>query len=152
PHRSCAMIDRRRLLMTAAGGAALAAAPALARAAQDADARLNALMARRFEESLERSPERATSLGLDRGDKAYLASRLTDTSPEAVAANRERVVREWDELRAFDAAGLSETGRINHAIAAFSAETAALGARFPYGGGVGRGGPYVINQLAGAYF
>lgn len=146
------MIDRRRLLLTAAGGAALCAAPALARSAQDADARLDAIMARRFEEGLERSPERATSLGLDRGDKAYLASRLTDASPEAVAANRTRVVREWEELQAFDAAGLSEAGRINHAIAAFSAETAALGARFTYGSGIGRPGPYVINQLAGAYF
>ncbi|MFN3815426.1 DUF885 domain-containing protein [Brevundimonas sp.] len=146
------MIDRRRLLLTAAAGGALCAAPALARVSQDADARLDGLMAQRFEESLERSPERATSLGLDRGDKAHLASRLTDASPEAVEASRARVVREWEELQAFDTAGLSAAGRINHAVAAFSAETAARGARFTYGSGIGRPGPYVISQLAGSYF
>lgn len=144
------MIDRRRLLMTAVAGGALAALPAVART--DADARLDALMARRFEEGLERSPERATSLGLDRGDKAWLASRLTDASPEARAENRARVRREWEELQAFDVSGLSAAGQINYAIASFSSETAAAGARFEYGSGIGRPGPYVVNQLAGAYF
>lgn len=69
-------IDRRHLLMGAAGAAALAALPA---AAQDGrDAALDALMAGWFAADLDRNPESATNLGLDRGANAGRASRLSD--------------------------------------------------------------------------
>ena len=61
------MIDRRRLLMTAAATAVVApsVAPGIARAS-DADARLNALLDGWFEADIDEAPERATNLGLDR--------------------------------------------------------------------------------------
>jgi uncharacterized protein (DUF885 family) len=145
------MIDRRRLLMTAAAGGAIAALPAITQAqTTDADARLDALMNGWFEDDLERNPTQATGLGLDKGDKAHLASMLGDYSARAVEENRTRSIARWAELQAFDTAGLTAAGQLSHAIAAFRTETAALGARLPHGGG-GRS-PYVVTQLTGAYY
>ena len=69
------MIDRRRLLLTAAATAAVA--PTLAQAATtDADGRLNTLLDGWFEADIDESPEHATSLGLDKGARAGLSSKL----------------------------------------------------------------------------
>ena len=148
------MIDRRRLLVSvAAGAAAVAAGPAIA-FARDADAELDALLTGWFDEDVEDSPESATNLGLDRGERAYLSSKLSDRSAAAWNEERARATERWRTLQAFDRGALSEAGRINHAIAAFRAETAATGAGFDYGStmGGGRMGPYLVNQLTGAYF
>ena len=81
------MIDRRRLLGSAAAGAALiAAGPVLARS--EADDRLDALLSRWFDEDVDTSPETATNLGLDRGARAHLSSRLSDRSEGAWTADR----------------------------------------------------------------
>jgi uncharacterized protein (DUF885 family) len=145
------MIDRRRLLLTAA--AATAVAPSLAHAARnDADARLNALLDGWFEADIDEAPERATNLGLDRGARAHLSSKLSEAGPEAIRKDREKAVSRWAELQAFDRSGLSEGGALNYAIAAFGRETSAETARFAYGAGPGRPSPYVVTQLSGAYF
>ncbi|MFN7237135.1 MAG: DUF885 domain-containing protein, partial [Brevundimonas sp.] len=68
------MIDRRHLLMGAAGTVALTALPAAA--STDRDTALDALMAGWFAADLDRNPENATNLGLDRGPNADRASRL----------------------------------------------------------------------------
>jgi uncharacterized protein (DUF885 family) len=148
------MIDRRRLLMTAAAGAGLAAAGAPAFAAVQDDAALDAMLTRWFDEDIEDSPETATNLGLDRGARAGLSSKLSDRSETAWRADRARAVERDQALRAFDQGSLSEAGRINHAIAAFRAGTAATGAGFDYGSAIGGGrmGPYLVNQMTGAYF
>lgn len=148
------MIDRRRLLISAATAAALAGLPVRAVARTDADARLDALLERWFEENLDRSPESATNLGLDRGDKAWRASELSQRGPDDIAANRARAIAQQQELQALDLTGLSPQGEVNLAISTFRADTAANGARLPYGNasGPGRMGPYVVSQLSGAYF
>lgn len=149
------MIDRRRLLLSAAAGAAaVAARPALA-FARDSDAELDALLTRWFDEDIEDSPESATNLGLDRGARAHLSSRLSDRSAAAWREERAQAVERLRVLRAFGGDGdLSEAGKVNHAVALFRAETAATGAGFDYGStmGGGRMGPYLVNQLTGAYF
>ncbi|WP_447908868.1 DUF885 domain-containing protein [Brevundimonas bullata] len=145
------MIDRRRLLLTAAATAAVA--PSLAHAAaSDADARLNALLDGWFEADVDEAPERATNLGLDRGARAGLSSKLSEAGPEAIRKDRDKAVSRWATLRAFDQTGLSQAGALNYAIAAFGRETSAETARFAYGSGPGRPSPYIVTQLSGAYF
>jgi uncharacterized protein (DUF885 family) len=145
-------IDRRRLLLTAAAGATLTALPAVAQG--DRDAALDTLMAGWFAADLDRNPESATNLGLDRGPNAGRASRLTDRSPAGWQAERDEAMARLTALRAFDRSGLSDNGALNLDVALFRAETAAAGAGFDYGAVVsgGRMGPYVVSQLAGAYF
>ena len=147
------MIDRRRLLLTAAAGAGLAAAgPVLAR--PTADDRLDAMLGAWFDEDVDSAPETATNLGLDRGERAALSSRLTDRSWEAWMVDRSTAKDRLAALSAFDRTGLSEAGALNHAVAAFRAETAAAGAAFDYGAAIdgGRMGPYLVNQMTGSYF
>lgn len=147
------MIDRRRLLLTAA--AAAVAAPTLAQAAAavtDADTRLNALLDGWFEADIDESPERATNLGLDKGARAGLSSKLSEAGPDAIRKDRDKAISRWAELRAFDQTGLSEAGALNYAIASFGRQTSAETARFAYGAGPGRPSPYVVTQLSGAYF
>ena len=149
------MIDRRRLLLTAAAGAGLAASGAALAAPRDADAELDALLQSWFDQDIDESPESATNLGLDRGARAGLASKLSDQSEGAWRDERAQAVERWRVFRAFGGTdGLSEAGKVNHAVAAFRTETAAAGAGFDYGStmGGGRMGPYVVNQLTGAYF
>ncbi len=148
------MINRRNLLLSAAATAA--AAPMLAQcaaaAASDADARLNALLDGWFEADIDEAPERATNLGLDKDARAGLSSKLSEAGPDAIRKDREKAIKRWDELKAFDQKGLSDAGALNYAIAAFGRETAAQTARFDYGAGPGRPSPYVVTQLSGAYF
>ncbi|MEN5228817.1 DUF885 domain-containing protein [Brevundimonas naejangsanensis] len=148
------MINRRNLLLSAAATAA--AAPMLAQcaaaAASDADARLNALLDGWFEADIDEAPERATNLGLDKDARAGLSSKLSEAGPDAIRKDREKAIKRWDELKAFDQKGLSEAGALNYAIAAFGRETAAQTARFDYGAGPGRPSPYIVTQLSGAYF
>jgi uncharacterized protein (DUF885 family) len=149
------MIDRRRLLMTVAAGTGLASVGLPARAvATEGDAALDALLTRWFDEDIDSSPESATNLGLDRGERAVLSSRLSDVSDSAWRADRAQAIQRDRMLRTFDTQGLSEAGRINHAIAAFRAAGAAAGAGFDYGSALGGGrmGPYLVNQMTGAYF
>lgn len=149
------MIDRRALLVSGVAAGALASAPALARPARDPDAELDALLQGWFDDDIDQSPESATNLGLDRGPRAGLSSKLSDYSAAAWQGNRAEAVERWRVFRAFGGPeGLSEAGKVNHAVAAFRIETAATGAGFDYGSvmGGGRMGPYLVSQLSGAYF
>lgn len=149
------MIDRRRLLLTAAAGAGLAASGTAFAAPRDADAELDALLQSWFDQDVEQSPETATNLGLDRGARAGLSSKLSDYSAAAWWGERAEAVERHRVFRAFGGPDdLSPAGKVNHAVAAFRLETAATGASFDYGStlGGGRMGPYVVNQLTGAYF
>ena len=147
------MIDRRRLLLTAAATAAITPSLAQAQTAStDADGRLNGLLDGWFEADVDDNPERATSLGLDRGARAGLSSRLGEAGPAAVRKDRRKATDRWTQLQGLDQTGLSAEGRLNYAIAAFGAGTAAQTARFDYGAGPGRPSPYVVTQLSGAYF
>ena len=147
------MIDRRRLLQTAAAGTAVAiAGPALARSA--ADDRLDALLTRWFDEDVDSSPETATNLGLDRGERARLSSKLSDSGEAAWMADRATANARLQSLADFDQTGLTRPGTINLAVAAFRAQTASTGASFDYGSATegGRMGPYLVNQMTGSYF
>lgn len=149
------MIDRRSLLITGAAAAGLAASGQALASPRDADAELDALLQSWFDQDIDASPESATNLGLDRGARAGLSSQLSDRNEAEWRRERTQAVERWRVFRSFGGTdGLSEAGKVNHAVAAFRAETGATGAGFDYGStlGGGRMGPYVVNQLTGAYF
>lgn len=146
------MIDRRRLLASAAAGAGLAALPAAALARADEDARLDTLLSAQFEDDLNDSPQSATSLGLDVGEKAGLRSRLNDRSLAHAEAERGSARERLAALQAIDAAALSEAGRASYDVLMFQREVAAQAADFAWHTADSwRRTPYVISQINGAY-
>jgi len=145
------MIDRRRLLFTAAAGAGLAACgQALAQtpvAAASASAALTALMGAIVQSFLLESPETLTSLGMDKGPMAAMKSRLDDRSQAKIDADRLVFHGQMDQLRAIDRAALPQTEGVYYDALRFFGETQIMGERFPYGNGA----PYTISQLTGSY-
>ena len=149
------MLNRRELLI---GGAAAGLAPALPAFADQAaparvseSAKLRALFDEFFQQHLLRSPELATSLGLDKGDLAGLKRRLSERSPAAVARNAADTERRLDELRSIDRAALPGADAVSYDTVLFTTEVRNEGDRsFNYGGG-GSGEPYVLSQLSGSY-
>ena len=149
------MLNRRELLI---GGAAAGLAPALPAFADQAaparlseSAKLRALFDGFFQQHLLRSPELATSLGLDKGDLAGLKRRLSERSPAAVARNAADTERRLNELRSIDRAALPGPDAVSYDTVLFTTEVRNEGDRsFNYGGG-GSGEPYVLSQLSGSY-
>ena len=145
------MINRRRLMFTAAAGAGLAACgQALAQtpaAAASASAALTALMGAIVQSFLLESPETLTSLGMDKGPMAAMKSRLDDRSQAKIDADRVVFHGQMDQLRAIDRASLPQTEGVYYDALRFFGETQIMGERFPYGNGA----PYTISQLTGSY-
>jgi uncharacterized protein (DUF885 family) len=145
------MINRRRLMFTAAAGAGLAACgQALAQtpaAAASASAALTALMGAIVQSFLLESPETLTSLGMDKGPMAAMKSRLDDRSQAKIDADRVVFHGQMDQLRAIDRAALPQTEGVYYDALRFFGETQIMGERFPYGNGA----PYTISQLTGSY-
>ncbi len=133
------------------GGCATVPAPA-GRATGEAGA--IAVLDSIAENLLASSPESATSLGIDKGPRAALRSRLADRSPAGQA-------RLWDLLRAdlaraeaIDTAGLSFSTRTSVDVVRSAYRTALEGFGLPYGDvavGGWRNTPYVVIQNVGAY-
>ena len=149
------MIDRRRLMFTAAAGAGLAACgQALAQtpaAAASASAALTALMNGIVQTFLLSSPETLTGLGMDKGPMAAMKSRLDDRSQAKIDADRTVFRAQMDQLRAIDRSALPQTEGVYYDALRFFGETQIMGERFPYGGGGFGPAPYTISQLTGSY-
>jgi uncharacterized protein (DUF885 family) len=143
-------IDRRAFLATTAGAAIVAATPALAQGSEDA--RLRALLDRIFEEQVDDSPERATSLGLDKGPRAALKSKLDDVSIAGRAKRLEDTRRRVAALKAIDRAALSHASKVDLDTVLYGQENAlAAGDRYKFGSVGGRFSPYVVSQQTGSY-
>ncbi|HEY8616861.1 DUF885 domain-containing protein [Phenylobacterium sp.] len=144
-------IDRRSFLATSAAGALAAATPALAQAGGE-DARLRAQLDRMFETLVDDSPEFATQLGLDKGARAHLKSKLDDDSLAAKARRLERSRKWLAELKAIDRAKLSAGSKVDLDVVTYQQERAvAAGERWKFGNVGGNFQPYVISQRGGAY-
>ena len=150
----------RRSFMASAGAVALSAAlPAHARAQAQAaatpggeDARLRAMLDRFFYERLESNPERATGLGLDKGERAHLRSKLDDYSAAGKAEDLARAKAELAELGTVDRARLSANAALDYDVVEYGLVNAVrANERFTYGSAGGRYAPYVISQLTGPY-
>lgn len=149
---------RRSLLSGAATIGAIAALPGAAVAAAQSvpaaprDAQLAAALQTIFDKLLVRSPEQATLLGKDIGDKAGLASRFGDLSPAGVAEDRRVYAASTALLQTIPRARLQGADINNYDSATWALATATEGERFPFGqSGTSGGIPYVVSQQNGTY-
>lgn len=140
-------------------GAAIAAAnlPAGASGA-DSEATVEKLMAELAEELLVDYPESATTLGIDRGQRAHLKAKLTDRSSAGQASIAQRVAKRLERLNSIDPSALSEPVRIGVDVMRTAHEFAAEGFAFPYGDVAllnlswsWRNAPYVVAQNTGSF-
>lgn len=158
------MIDRRRLMMTAAAGAGIAATGACASipgmggstpsgpAVSDpaAQAALNAYMDRTFERILDESPETVTAFGLDTGARAPAKSKLSLPTLEEEERGRRLTREQRAELAAIDRSKLAGVDAIRYDTIAANYDAVIATFAIPYGQG---GWPqiYRVSQQSGAY-
>ena len=155
-------LDRRHLLTAAAAAGLTAAGPkaggaAPASAAAPGDAALNGYFDTVSEHILAGSPELATGLGLDTGQRAALKSRFSDASMDHITQDRAWCQAGLAKLATFPDEGLSPTGRLNKAVVRYAFELGRDAAPFDYGENTlaaamnEAAGPYVVSQQSGAY-
>lgn len=155
-------MDRRSFLASASAASVFALIPDALRAqtgvagagantaTNPADAQLNSLFDKVFAQTLQRSPELATSLGMDKGANAALKHRLTDQSAAGKASARAELKQAIAAIRAVDPAPLSTRSKLDREVILYSLESRAI----PYDrfklDGVQR--PFTIFQQGGSYF
>ncbi len=155
-------MDRRSFLASASAASVFALIPDALRArtggagagantaTNPADAQLNSLFDKVFAQTLQRSPELATSLGMDKGANAALKHRLTDQSAAGKASARAELKQAIAAIRAVDPAPLSTRSKLDREVILYSLESRAP----PYDrfklDGVQR--PFTIFQQGGSYF
>jgi uncharacterized protein (DUF885 family) len=147
-------LTRRDLLTATACAATMAAFPAAAAGADAADAQASALLDRIAERQLADQPGDATQLGLDKGARAALKSRLGDNS----AAGQHTIARHLREgLTQLEAVPIDRLGaevRTHVEVVQEAYGLALDGFAFPYGDvavGSWRNSPYVVIQNVGAF-
>jgi uncharacterized protein (DUF885 family) len=156
------IMDRRLFLSTGSAaalglpllGASVSAAPVrkpVAATGASGDAKLNALFERIFQDRVRRSPELASSLGLDKGANAHLKSEF-DTRRVARARVEDLAItrRDLAAVRAIAPATLSDSARLNRDVVMYQLENATVA---PGKFGIdSTQRPYPIFQQGGAYF
>jgi len=147
---------RRQFLATTATLAAMPALPAFARtqATAPGDGAAEKLLAASAEQLLENGPEGATSLGIDKGERAHLRSQLEDRSIAGKARVADGLRKRVAELKALDPNGMSPVMRTNADAVRTAFESGLDGMAFPYGDvavGGWRNSPYVVVQNVGGY-
>ncbi|OYY91166.1 MAG: Tat pathway signal protein [Sphingomonas sp. 28-66-16] len=146
-------MDRRNFLTATGTATALALTPGVLRAATapaEGDAALDALLNQIFDENLLDSPEIATQLGLDKGARAGLKSRLDDNSLAARTADLARAKKSIARIEAVDPATLSKAGKLNREVVLYSFKSRIVGSdRYGIDSTIR---PYRIFQQGGAYF
>lgn len=103
---------------------------------------------------LEQSPEGATGLGLDTGERAALRGKLGDRSAAGQREFAALLRRSLAKVEALDTASLDASTRTSVAVVKSAFRTALDGFVLPYGDvatGGWRNTPYVVIQNVGAY-
>ena len=144
-------MQRRQFLTTASLAGAAAALPRVAHAAGTCDADLRAMLDRFFYARLNDSPEQATSLGFDTGERVGLKSKLGDASRTGERRDFARAKQELASLKTIPRDRLSDAGKLDYDVVAYGLERVIAGERYNYGSSAGRYAPYVLTQLTGAY-
>ncbi|MDB5700883.1 MAG: Tat pathway signal protein [Sphingomonadales bacterium] len=139
--------DRRQFLAGTAATAVLSATPGWAAIPTP----LSAMFDEFVQAQLRRSPEGATSLGLDTGANADLRARLSDQSPAAIAASKAETNAQLKRLEAVDRAALSTEQKVDFDCVLFTRRSAVAVQAFDFGGSSYGPSPYVVSQQSGAY-
>ena len=121
--------------------------------ARSPTARARAAYDRIFEAMLRISPETATGLGLDTGERAALRSQLSMSGPRGKAGGYQALLDGLPELRRIDRNALAGRERAWLDTVLWLGDRVSEAASIPYGGfgGYGYPIPYVISQLTGSY-
>lgn len=147
-------LTRRDLLAGGAGALAVSSLPTAALAQGAADARAGRLLDEMAERLLALKPEEATGLGIDKGARAALKSRLVDKSAAGQRRIADSLRADVQRLRAVERDALSPAVRTNVEVAEAGFVQALDGFAFPYGDvavGSYRQSPYVVIQNVGAF-
>jgi len=150
--------NRRSFLFSAAAATAVAVAIspkdvfAAAPGSDPSEAKkVNAFYDAVVDRQLRRSPEAATSLGVDKDDRAWTKSALSDVSLAAQKENGEEGIRQLAELRKFDRKKLKGLDATSYDTVQFVLGVSETFTKeFDYVGAYG-GAPYVLSQLTGSY-
>lgn len=152
-------MDRRHFLAAGTATATLALIPAARAAAAQLppappspaqDAPLNAAFDAVLKDTIENSPQFATSLGFDKGSWAKLRSELGDNSYGAMADDLARAKKARKLITAVDPAKLSPQGRVDRQVVLYNVEQQIAPVE-TFGLGSPQG-PYVLSQQDGVYF
>src|SRR5687767_8692252 len=128
-------------------GRAFAQAPA-------GESQATALLDSIAERLLRESPEGATSLGIDKGDRAGLRYQLSDRSGIGQQRLAQTLRADLARANAIDTSGLSHSTRTSVEVVRSAYAVALEGFQLPYGDvavGGWRNTPYVVIQNVGAY-
>lgn len=146
--------SRRQFLASTATLAAFPALPACAKGAPSADTAADALLSATAEQLLTNSPESATSLGIDKGERAHLRSMVEDRSMAGRQKVAEGLRARIAQLDALDRNALSPVMQTNVDVVRTAFQVGVDGMAFGYGDvavGGWRNAPYVVVQNVGAY-
>ena len=144
--------DRRSILAGAVALGALAGTPGWAQPGGAAPSpALSALFDTIYDEDLRRSPESATSQGLDKGRLAALRGETGDASMAGRAAATAAARDQLRRLEAFDRRGLSPADALNLDVVIYTKRARIAQGSFAYGGSGFGPSPYVVSQNGGAY-
>ena len=116
---------------------------------ENAQAELNRTFDDFFNQSLDNSPEQATSLGLDKGVRAAQKFKLHKGSLAEIERRKAETASQLARLRRIDRKALTGMAAVNYDCVLYNLEAADQGnRRFAYPTG---NSPYVISQISGAY-
>ena len=127
-----------------------AASPATAGAAAKGDAALNAVFDRIVAQTIQDSPQSATSLGMDKGANAALKHKLDDNSPAGKARSQARLEQGIAAIEAIRPETLSPKARLDREVVLYSQKSSAMPRKQFQLDAVQR--PYPIFQQGGVYF
>jgi len=153
-HPISSAVSRRAALKAGLAGTSALALPSTLRAAGDPAQGTAALLDSVAWNLLALKPERATSLGVDKGAHAALRGRLEDRSAAGQAAVAARLRRDLARAQAVDLATLDPATRTSVEVVRSAYTVALEGFALPYGDvavGEWRNAPYVVIQNVGAY-
>ena len=150
--------SRRQTLATLSAGTASLAVAGCATAETVAAATrpvgADALLASIADNLLAQSPEGATSLGIDTGNRAAERGKLGDRSPAGIKALADTLKADLARVQAFDKSELDHKTRTSLAVVESAYGVALDGFALPYGDvavGGWRNTPYVVIQNVGSY-
>jgi uncharacterized protein (DUF885 family) len=113
-----------------------------------------ALLGQVAENLLRLSPDTATTLGIDIGERASLRSQLADRSAQGQQRIASQIGADLKRVNAFDTSALSYATRTSIEVVRSAYATSLAGFALPYGDvavGGWRNTPYVVIQNVGAY-